>query len=193
LSGAGRSHPAKTGDVGSDAGCGISWNTHDWGAVRIRLAVSIADGAKCLTDIEALSEQPELFGDVASSPARPEEDAMQDPRRCDVGLFCYSLAREPAQPRLSKVERAAIVRALTEASTCPDGRRIRVAQSTIDRSVRELRGGGLPGPRPCPPTRSRACGACRMTAWMPRAASRCCSGVQPSLRRRPRLGGLRRS
>jgi len=46
--------------------CGISWNTHDPGVVLTHLAVSIADGADCLTDFEALREQSELFGDVAS-------------------------------------------------------------------------------------------------------------------------------
>ena len=48
------------------ADCGISWNTHDPGVVLTHLAVSIADGADCLSDFEALREQSELFGDVAS-------------------------------------------------------------------------------------------------------------------------------
>jgi hypothetical protein len=48
------------------ADCGISWNTHDPGVVLTHLAVSIADGADCLTDFKVLREQPELFGDVAS-------------------------------------------------------------------------------------------------------------------------------
>src|SRR5208337_729145 len=48
------------------ADCGIAWNTHDPGVVLTHLAVSIADGADCLTDFEALSEQSQLFGDVAS-------------------------------------------------------------------------------------------------------------------------------
>src|ERR1019366_7501174 len=51
---------------GAMADCGISWHTHDPGVVLTHLAVSIADGADCLTDFEALREQPELFGDVAS-------------------------------------------------------------------------------------------------------------------------------
>lgn len=48
------------------AGCGISWHTHDPGVVLTHLAVAIADGADCLTDFEALREQAELHGDVAS-------------------------------------------------------------------------------------------------------------------------------
>jgi hypothetical protein len=48
------------------ADCGISWNTHDPGVVLTHLAAAIADGADCLTDFEALREQSELFGDVAS-------------------------------------------------------------------------------------------------------------------------------
>ncbi len=46
--------------------CGISWHTHDPGVVRTHLAVAIADGADCLTDFEALREQSELHGEVAS-------------------------------------------------------------------------------------------------------------------------------
>ena len=46
--------------------CGISWHTHDPGVVLTHLAVAIADGADCLSDIDALRKQSELFGDVAS-------------------------------------------------------------------------------------------------------------------------------
>ena len=76
---------------------------------------------------------------------------MEDPRRRDVGLFRYSIAREPADPRLSKTERGAIVRALAEIDhTGPDGSRVRVARSTIDRWVRDLRSGGFQGLVPVP-------------------------------------------
>lgn len=48
------------------AGCGISWHTHDPGVVLTHLAVAIADGADCLSDLAVLREQGELFGPVAS-------------------------------------------------------------------------------------------------------------------------------
>jgi hypothetical protein len=48
------------------AGCGISWHTHDPGVVLTHLAVAIADGADCLSDLRVLREQAELFGPVAS-------------------------------------------------------------------------------------------------------------------------------
>jgi hypothetical protein len=47
-------------------GCGISWHTHDPGTVLTHLALAIADGGDCLSDIQALREQPEIFGYVAS-------------------------------------------------------------------------------------------------------------------------------
>ncbi|MEZ5409837.1 MAG: IS1380 family transposase [Acidimicrobiales bacterium] len=47
-------------------GCGISWRAHDPGVVVSHLAVAIADGADCLSDLTTLREQPELFGPVAS-------------------------------------------------------------------------------------------------------------------------------
>lgn len=48
------------------AGCGISWRAHDPGVVVSHLAVAIADGADCLSDLATLREQPELSGPVAS-------------------------------------------------------------------------------------------------------------------------------
>ena len=47
-------------------GCGISWHTHDPGVVLTHLAVAIADGADCWSDLAVLREQAELFGPVAS-------------------------------------------------------------------------------------------------------------------------------
>lgn len=47
--------------------CGISWHTHDPGVVLTHLAVAIADGADCLSDLAVLREQSELFGPVAST------------------------------------------------------------------------------------------------------------------------------
>lgn len=49
------------------ADCGISWHTHDPGVVLTHLAVAIADGADCLSDLAVLREQEELFGPVAST------------------------------------------------------------------------------------------------------------------------------
>lgn len=48
------------------SGCGILWLVHDPGIVLSHLAVAIADGADCLSDLAVLREQPELFGPVAS-------------------------------------------------------------------------------------------------------------------------------
>lgn len=48
------------------ADCGISWHTHDPGVVLTHVAVAIADGADCLSDMAVLREQDELFAPVAS-------------------------------------------------------------------------------------------------------------------------------
>ena len=50
------------------AGCGIRWHTHDPGVVLSHLAVAVADGADCLSDMAVMREQTELFGPVASRP-----------------------------------------------------------------------------------------------------------------------------
>lgn len=42
--------------------------THDRGRLLVDLAVMLADGGTCLSDLGALRDQPELFGEVASTP-----------------------------------------------------------------------------------------------------------------------------
>ncbi len=76
---------------------------------------------------------------------------MEDRNR-DVGLFRYSLVREPGDPALSKAERGALVRALAAMEhATPDGRYIRVGRSTLDEWIRAWRSGGfealVPKPR----------------------------------------------
>lgn len=76
---------------------------------------------------------------------------MQDRHR-DVGLFRYSLVREPADPGLTKAERGALVRALASATHVgPDGQGVRVGRSTLDEWIRAWRAGGfdalVPKPR----------------------------------------------
>ncbi len=69
---------------------------------------------------------------------------MEDERRRDIGLFRYSLVREPADPGLSKAERGELVRELTAVDHAgPDGCRLRVGRSTLDRWIRAWRAGGF--------------------------------------------------
>ena len=48
------------------AGCGIRWRKHDPGYVLTHLAVAIADGGDCLSDMDVIRQQAKLFGPVAS-------------------------------------------------------------------------------------------------------------------------------
>ncbi len=41
---------------------------HDRGEVLVDLAVALADGATTISDLRVLSDQPDLFGEVASVP-----------------------------------------------------------------------------------------------------------------------------
>ena len=50
------------------ADCGIRWHTHDPGVVMTHLAVAVADGADCLSDMAMVGAQAKLFGPVASRP-----------------------------------------------------------------------------------------------------------------------------
>ena len=48
------------------AGCGIRWRKHDPGYVLTHLAVAVADGGDCLSDMDVIRQQTKLFGPVAS-------------------------------------------------------------------------------------------------------------------------------
>jgi putative transposase len=69
---------------------------------------------------------------------------MEDERRRDIGLFRYSLVREPADAGLSGAERGEVVRELAGVDHVgPDGTRVRVGRSTLDRWIRAWRAGGF--------------------------------------------------
>lgn len=77
---------------------------------------------------------------------------MEDDHRRDIALFRYSLIHEAADPALSPRERGALVRRLAAREhVTPEGRRVRIARSTIDRWIRAWRAGGyeslVPDPR----------------------------------------------
>ena len=59
--------------VGLTAGCAMRWRArgsgvaaHDPGRVFCDLAVMLADGGRCVSDLAALAGQSSLFGEVAS-------------------------------------------------------------------------------------------------------------------------------
>ena len=41
---------------------------HDPGVVLTQLAVTLVDGGECVSDLRVLRDQPDLFGEVASTP-----------------------------------------------------------------------------------------------------------------------------
>ncbi|MCA1680886.1 MAG: transposase [Actinobacteria bacterium] len=51
-------------------------SAHDPGVVLRDLAVTLADGATCLADLGTLREQPDLFGEVASTPTAFRGDRL---------------------------------------------------------------------------------------------------------------------
>jgi putative transposase len=70
--------------------------------------------------------------------------AMDEERRRDVGLFRYSVIRIAGDGALSKAERGALVRALAEIEHVgPDGQRMLIGRSTLDRWIRAWRAGGF--------------------------------------------------
>lgn len=69
---------------------------------------------------------------------------MDENRRREIGLFRYSLIRDPADLGLSKAERGRLVRALAEREHVgPDGRMVCVSVTTLGRWIRAYRQGGF--------------------------------------------------
>ena len=50
---------------------------HDPGRVLLDLALTLADGGDCLSDLSVLRDQPALFGAVASTPTASQRDETQ--------------------------------------------------------------------------------------------------------------------
>ncbi|MGH7640739.1 MAG: IS1380 family transposase [Candidatus Dormibacteria bacterium] len=68
---------------------------HDPGRVLVDLAVTLADGGECITDLAQLRQQPDLFGQVASTPtAWRLLDSIEEPL-----LERLALARARARAR----------------------------------------------------------------------------------------------
>jgi hypothetical protein len=86
-----------TSMLGWRAPAGDRRHRHLDAAVLRDLAVMLADGGDCLSDLVALRDQPELFGPVASTPTawRVVERLAQDPD----GLARLRLARAHARGR----------------------------------------------------------------------------------------------
>ena len=68
---------------------------------------------------------------------------MHDRHR-DIALFRYSLIREAADPALTPAERGRLVRYLAARDHLgPNGERVQVGRSTLDRWIRVWRAGGF--------------------------------------------------
>lgn len=77
---------------------------------------------------------------------------MENETRRDIALFRYSLIREAADAELSGRDRGRLVRRLAgRTHVRPDGQRVRIGRSTLDRWIRAYRAGGydalVPDPR----------------------------------------------
>lgn len=69
---------------------------------------------------------------------------MEDTRRREIALFRYALVRPAADRELSSRDRGRLVRDLAARDHLgPDGRRLRVGRSTLDRWIRDYRQGGF--------------------------------------------------
>lgn len=87
-----------TRELGRRANRGVRAGGHDRGQVLRDLVVMLADGGDCVSDLAVLRDQPELFGQVASTPTAWRvlaEELSADPRGI-AGLWS-ALARVRGQ------------------------------------------------------------------------------------------------
>jgi putative transposase len=69
---------------------------------------------------------------------------VEDARRREIALFRYALIRQAADDQLTCAQRGELVRALAARDHVgPDGTRVRVGRSTLDRWIAEYRRGGF--------------------------------------------------
>jgi putative transposase len=85
-----------------------------------------------------------------------DEVKVRAERARAIGLFRYQLIREAADPAHSTKQRGKMVRELASREHIdPFGRRVRISRQSIDRWIRDWRGGGfdalVPDPRQCTP------------------------------------------
>jgi len=83
-----------TDELGRRANRGVRAGAHDRGQVLRDLVVMLADGGDCVSDLAALRDQPELFGEVCSTPTawRVLAEELPDDPRGIAGLWS-ALAR----------------------------------------------------------------------------------------------------
>jgi putative transposase len=79
---------------------------------------------------------------------------MEDARGREIALFRYALVRQAADDDLTPAERGRLVRDLAARDHVgPDGARVRVGRSTLDRWIRAYRTGGFDALVPAPRSR----------------------------------------
>jgi hypothetical protein len=92
---------AERAGVGADLGAALApmvarRRRHDPGDVLVDLAVMLADGGECVSDLKVLRDQPALFGEVASQPTAWRVLDQVD----DELLGCLQKARAASRARV---------------------------------------------------------------------------------------------
>jgi hypothetical protein len=94
--------------VGALAGLARPRAVHDPGRVLVDLAVAVADGAECISDVAVLADQPALFGSVASdSTVWRLLDQLEEPQLAALAA-ARAAAREVAWAQRAEVTGSAV-------------------------------------------------------------------------------------
>jgi Transposase DDE domain group 1 len=172
-----------TGELGRHANRGLRVGAHDRGQVLRDLAVMLADGGDCLSDLRALREQPELFGEVASVPTAWRvlvEEVAGDPR--GIAAVWSALARTrqrawalgaaPAGPLVIDLDATLIAAHSDKQGAAPTYQQgfgfhpcWRSWTAAMGPGRRWLRSCGKATPGPTPPPITWPCSAWRWPPW----------------------------
>ncbi|HEY6747088.1 MAG TPA: hypothetical protein VI357_15385 [Mycobacteriales bacterium] len=88
------------------------------GGVLVDLAVAVADGAECISDIAVLADQPGLFGAVASDSTVWRLLAQLDTPQLTAVAAARAAAREVVWAQRAEVTGAAVPARAPPGSTC---------------------------------------------------------------------------
>jgi hypothetical protein len=92
---------------------------HDPGRVLVDLAVAVADGAKCISDIAVLADQPALFGPVASDSTVWRLLAQLDTPLLAALAAARAAVREVAWAQRAEVIGVVVPMTRAAGSSCP--------------------------------------------------------------------------
>jgi len=157
-----------TAELGRRANRGVRGGSHDRGQVLRDLVVMLADGGDAISDLATLRDQPDLFGQVASTPTawRIIGQVAADPSGIAALWSALARARQRAWALSRSPPSASTAARQASAGSARIAARTRLSRSnpTEKRTPRACRWSTNPWVAPAESARTRI--GCRSRAWL---------------------------